>query len=77
VLLVRLLGDAMRKLVNDEFLKRMVSANAEHAMNGTTSKGFTKWVNKDIQKAASTGDWSELIEKAQKSTKYFRNSFYA
>ena len=67
----------MRKLTTDPFLSRMVTPNAERAMNASTSKGFTKWVNKDIQKAASTGDWSELIEKAQKSTKYFRNSFYA
>ncbi len=67
----------MRKLTTDPFLSRMVTPNAERAMNSSTSKGFTKWVNKDIQKAASTGDWSELIEKAQKSTKYFRNSFYA
>ncbi len=67
----------MRKLTTDPFLSRMVTPNAERAMNISTSKGFTKWVNKDIQKAASTGDWSELIEKAQKSTKYLRNSFYA
>ena len=67
----------MRKLTTDPFLNRMVSANSERAMNAGTSKGFTKWVNKDIQKAAATGDWSDLINKAQKSTKYFRNSFYA
>lgn len=55
----------------------MVTPNAERAMNSATSKGFTKWVNKDIQKAALTGDWSDMITKAQKSTKYFRNTFYA
>ena len=67
----------MRKLTNDPFLSRMVTPNSERAINATTSKGFTKWVNRDIQKAALTGDWSELLEKAQKSTKYFRNTFYA
>jgi len=65
-----------RVLTTDAFQSRMVTPNAEHAMNSSTSKGFTKWVNKDIQKAAATGDWSELLKKAQKSTKYFRNSFY-
>ena len=67
----------MRKLTTDPFLSRMVTPNSDRAMNSSTSKGFTKWVNKDIQKAAATGDWSELLEKAQKSTKYFRNTFYA
>ena len=67
----------MRKLTTDPFLSRMVTANSERAMNASTSKGFTKWVNKDIQKAAASGDWSDLISKAQKSTKYFRNSVYA
>ena len=67
----------MRQLTTDPFLSRMVTANSERAMNASTSKGFTKWVNKDIQKAAASGDWSDLISKAQKSTKYFRNSFYA
>ena len=67
----------MRKLISDPFLSRMVTPNSERAMNASTSKGFTKWVNKDIQKAAATGVWSDLISKAEKSTKYFRNSFYA
>ena len=67
----------MRKLTTDPFQSRMVTPNAERAMNASTSKGFTKWVNRDIQKAALTGDWSEMLSKAQKSTKYFRNTFYA
>ncbi len=68
---------SFRVLTTDPFLSRMVTANSERAMNASTSKGFTKWVNKDIQKAAATGDWSELLAKAEKSTKYFRNTFYA
>lgn len=67
----------MRKLLNDPFLNRMVTPNSDRAMNASTSKGFTTWVNRDIQKAAATGDWSELLAKAEKSTKYFRNTFYA
>ena len=66
-----------RVLTTDPFQSRMVTPNAERAMNASTSKGFTNWVNKDIQQAASTGDWTELLKKAEKSTKYFRNSFYA
>jgi len=54
----------------------MITPNAKMAMNSNTSMGFTRMANKDISKAALSGDWSELISKAQKSTKYFRNTFY-
>ena len=66
----------MRKAINAEFGKRMSTPNASVAMHQGASMGCTKWVNKDLQKAAATGDWSELIAKAEKSTKYFRNTFY-
>ena len=67
----------MRKTISVEFGKRMSgSPNALVAMHQGASMGCTKWVNKDLQKAAATGDWSELIKKAEKSTRYFRNTFY-
>jgi hypothetical protein len=66
----------MRKVVSVDFGKRMSVNNAAAAMHQGASMGMTEWANKDIRKAASTGDWSELIQKAQKSTKYFRNQFY-
>lgn len=66
----------MRKLINDPFLKSMTTANAKMAMNSNASMGFTRMANKDITKAALSGDWSELIIKAQKRTTNFRNTFY-
>ena len=65
-----------RKPVSKEFTDRMAAAHAIAAMTGATSMGFTKWVNKDIRYAEETGDWSELLAKAVRSTKYFRNVFY-
>jgi hypothetical protein len=46
-------------------------------MNGTTSKGFTNWVNKDIREVEQTGDWSGLLQKTEKQIRAFRNHFYA
>ena len=66
-----------RKAVSKDFADRMASGQATAAMNGSTSKGMSRWVNKDLQKAEDTGDWSELLAKAQLSTKYFRNQFYS
>jgi hypothetical protein len=66
----------MRKMVNIEFANRMSKDNALVAMHQSASMGATKWVNKDIRAAASIGDWSELLKKAERSTKYFRNTFY-
>jgi hypothetical protein len=59
-----------------DFTASMLTPNAQVSVNAGTSKGFTKWVNKDIRMVEETGDWSILLAKAQKSTKYFRNSFY-
>ena len=72
------LGDYMsfRTITTDNFTKRMASCNSAIAMDNSSSKGFSKWVNKDIRNAAASGDWSELLEKAQKYTKRFRNEFY-
>ena len=68
--------EIMRKMVNIEFANRMSKDNALVAMHQSASMGAPKWVNKDIRAAASTGDWSELLKKAERSTKYFRNTFY-
>ena len=61
-------GYNMRKAISVEFGKRMAVNNAAVAMHQAASMGCSKWVNKDLQKAAATGDWSELIAKAEKST---------
>ena len=66
----------MRKLKSDPFLKTMNAQQGPIAMNGNTSKTFTTWVNKDIRAVAETNDWSELLLKAEKQTRYFRNYFY-
>jgi hypothetical protein len=65
-----------RKPVSKDFADRMKVANAGMAMTSTTSMGFTKWVNKDIRYVEETGDWSELLAKAEARTRYFRNVFY-
>ncbi len=67
----------MRKLISTEFGRRMSTNNALAAMHQGASMGLTTWVNKDIRKAASTGDWSELEAKAMKQLTRFRNEFYA
>ena len=67
----------MRKLISVEFGRRMDTNNAAAAMHQGASMGLTKWVNKDIRKAASTGDLSELEAKAMKQLTRFRNEFYA
>jgi len=70
------MGYRQLKSVSD-FQEGMITPNAKIAMNSGTSMGFTVWVNKDLRKAEETGDWSELLAKAQKSTRYFRNQFYS
>jgi hypothetical protein len=67
----------MRKIISIEFGRRMNTNNALASMHQGASMGLTKWVNKDIRKAASTGDWSELETKAKKQLTRFRNEFYA
>ena len=66
----------MRKPVSIEFARRMAVNNASVAMHQGASMGCTVWVNKDIRKVEQTGDWSELLAKAQLSTTRFRNQFY-
>ena len=67
---------AFRILKNDPFTRSMTSGSAAMAMNATSSKGFSVWVNKDLREVEKMGNWSELMEKAEKQTKYFRNTFY-
>ena len=66
----------MRKLINDPFTYSMDRNNSAIAMDNSSSKGFCEWVNKDIRNAEESGDWSELILKAELQTKRFKNSFY-
>jgi len=54
----------------------MSHSQAVYAMNSNTSMGLSKWSNKDLKNAEATGDWSELLAKAEKSTVSFRNRFY-
>ena len=54
----------------------MATGQAKYAIDNSASKGFSKWVNKDIRDAALTGDWSVLLAKAEVQTKRFRREFY-
>lgn len=65
-----------RLLKNDSILYSMATGQAKYAIDNSASKGFSKWVNKDIQDAALTGDWSVLLAKAEAQTKRFRRDFY-
>jgi hypothetical protein len=66
----------MRKLINDPFTKSMTKGNSAIAMDNSSSKGFSVWVNKDIREVEKSGDWSTLLMKAELQTKRFRNGFY-
>jgi hypothetical protein len=65
-----------RLLKNDSILYSMATGQAKFAIDNSASKGFSKWVNKDIREAALTGDWSALMAKAELQTKRFRREFY-
>jgi hypothetical protein len=54
----------------------MATGQAKFAIDNSASKGFSKWVNKDIREAELTGDWSVLMAKAELQTKRFRREFY-
>jgi hypothetical protein len=66
----------MRKLINDPFTFSMNKNNSAIAMDNSTSKGFSDWVNKDIRNVELTGDWTDLITKAELQTNRFKNYFY-
>jgi hypothetical protein len=67
---------SFRKLINDPFTKSMTKNNSAIAMDNSSSKGFSVWVNKDIREVEKSGDWSILLMKAELQTKRFRNGFY-
>lgn len=68
---------AFRKPISKDFGERMSSSeNSRISMNGNTSKGFSRWVNKDIRYVEKTGDWTALLQKTEKQIKIFRNNFY-
>ena len=66
-----------RKLKNDPFQWKMKSGKrGDKAMDSQINKLFTTYRNKDLIAVAKTGDWSELIAKAEAQTRRFRNDFY-
>lgn len=68
---------AFRKPISKDFGERMNHGeNSRISMNSNTSKGFSKWVNKDIRHVEKTGDWTALLEKTEKQIRIFRNNFY-
>jgi hypothetical protein len=67
---------AFRKPISAEFGNRMSTKNSSIAMHATVAKSFTTWANSDLKRAAETGDWSDLITKAEVNTRRFRNTFY-
>jgi len=67
---------SFRKIISVDLGIRMSHSQAVYAMNSNTSMGLSKWSNKDLKNAEATGDWSELLAKAEKSTVSFRNRFY-
>ena len=60
-----------RVLKNDPFQKTMYEGQAIYAMNANVSLILTPMANTDIKRAESTGDWSELIAKAEKNRARF------
>jgi len=57
--------------------KMKSGARGNTAMDAKSNQHLTRWVNLDLQRAEKTGDWSELIAKAEAQTRRFRNDFYA
>lgn len=55
----------------------MVHGTTSISMNSSTSKGFSPMRNTDINRAAESGDWTELMERATRETNRFRRDFYA
>jgi hypothetical protein len=47
-----------------------------YSVNRNASRSLSPYRNTDLKEAEKNGDWSALIEKAQKSTIRFRNEFY-
>ena len=68
---------SFRQIKTDPFAKIMAHGTTAVSMNSNVSRIFSPMRNVDIKRAAKTGDWSELIEKAQINTRRFRRDFYA
>ena len=67
---------AFRKLTTDPFTKIMDKGTMSISMNSRVSHIITPMRNTDIKRCVKTGDWSELLEKAQMQTRRFRREFY-
>ena len=67
---------AFRKLTTDPFCKTMTKGTMSISMNSQVSHIVTPMQNTDIKRCEKTGDWSELMEKAQAQTRRFRRDFY-
>lgn len=66
-----------RQLKSDPFQRIMDHGTMAVSMNARVSHILTPMRNVDIKRAAKTGDWSELLEKAAANTRRFRRDFYA
>ena len=67
---------AFRQLKNEPFQVVMSTSQSIYAINGNVSHILTPMANSDIKRCEKTGDWSELLEKAQANTRRFRREFY-
>ena len=67
---------AFRKLTTDPFTKIMDKGTMSISMNSRVSHIITPMRNTDIKRCVETGDWSELLVKAQIQTRRFRREFY-
>ena len=66
------------QLSNQPFQWTMKSGSRGNtAMDAKSNQHLSRWVNRDLQRAENTGDWSELLAKAEAQTRRFRNDFYA
>ena len=65
-----------RKLKNEPFQSVMDKGQAIYAINGNVSHILTPMANTDIKRCEKTGDWSELLAKAEANTRRFRREFY-
>lgn len=68
---------SFRKLKTESFQSTMNSGTMRASMCSNVSYILSPMRNVDLKRAAETGDWSELIQKAQANTRRFRRDFYA
>jgi hypothetical protein len=65
-----------RQIKSDPFARIMTTGTMAVSMNSQVSHIITPMRNVDIKRAAKTGDWTELLEKAAANTRRFRRDFY-